>query len=147
MENCWGPKTTVKDLGPDVLNLTPDPDNTDPWEDEDGPSFPELDDELEAAEAVEDFLIPRCYSLLVTHRSWQESYIGNGMLKGTSWGLPITIQHWILAFTRSGFLTGELRSWLRMSSLRPFMPSVTPTGISMSCWTLSWITVRINPWL
>ena len=25
VENCWGPKTTVKDLGPDVLNLTPDP--------------------------------------------------------------------------------------------------------------------------
>jgi hypothetical protein len=57
IEEHWGPKTTVKDLGPDVLNLTPDPDNTDPWEDEDGPSFPNLDDELMAAEAVEDFLV------------------------------------------------------------------------------------------
>jgi hypothetical protein len=56
MENRWGPKTTVKDLGPDVLNLTPDLYNTDPWEDKDGPSFPKLDDELDAAKAVEDFL-------------------------------------------------------------------------------------------
>jgi hypothetical protein len=53
----WGPKTAVNDLGPDVLNLTPDPDNTDPWEDKDGPSFPKLDDELVAAEAVEDFFV------------------------------------------------------------------------------------------
>jgi hypothetical protein len=52
-----GPKTTVKDLGPDVVNLDPDPENLDPWEDEDGPSFPELDDELEAAEAAGDFLV------------------------------------------------------------------------------------------
>jgi hypothetical protein len=29
VENRWGPKTTVKDLGPDVLNLVPDPDNMD----------------------------------------------------------------------------------------------------------------------
>jgi hypothetical protein len=57
VEKRWGPKTTVKDLGPDVLNLSPDPDNMDPWEDNDGPSFPELDDELEAAEAAGDFLI------------------------------------------------------------------------------------------
>jgi hypothetical protein len=41
VESRWGPKTTVKDLGPDVLNLVPDPENEDPWEDEDGPSFPE----------------------------------------------------------------------------------------------------------
>jgi hypothetical protein len=45
----WGEKTTVKDLGPDILNLVPDPENNDPWEDEDGPSFLELDDELFAA--------------------------------------------------------------------------------------------------
>ena len=57
VENRWGPKTTVKDLGPDVLNLVPDPDNTEPWEDEDGPSFPKLDNELEAAEAAGDFLV------------------------------------------------------------------------------------------
>jgi hypothetical protein len=57
VENCWGPKTTVKDLGPDVLNLVPDPDNMEPWEDEDGPLFPELDDELDAAEVAGDFLV------------------------------------------------------------------------------------------
>jgi hypothetical protein len=57
VEERWGPKTTVKDLRPDVLNLTPDPDNTDPWEDDDGPSFPKLDDELEAAGAAGDFLV------------------------------------------------------------------------------------------
>ncbi len=47
----------MKDLGPDVLNLSPDPDNVDPWEDDDRPSFSKLDDELEAAEAAGDFLI------------------------------------------------------------------------------------------
>ena len=34
VEERWGPKTTGKDLGSDDLNLTPDPDNTDPWEDD-----------------------------------------------------------------------------------------------------------------
>ena len=29
----------------------------DPWEDDDGPSFPELDNELQAAEAAGDFLV------------------------------------------------------------------------------------------
>jgi hypothetical protein len=29
----------------------------DPWEDNDGPSFPELDDELEAAKVAGDFLV------------------------------------------------------------------------------------------
>ena len=57
MENLWGLKATVKNLWPDVLNLVPDPDNTDPWEDEDGISFPELDNELKAAEAARDFLV------------------------------------------------------------------------------------------
>jgi hypothetical protein len=57
VEKRWGLKTTVKDLGPDVLNLTPDPDNTDPWEDDDRPSFPGLDDELEAAEVAGDLLV------------------------------------------------------------------------------------------
>jgi hypothetical protein len=52
VENRWGPKTTVKDL-----NLTPDSDNMDPWEDKDEPSFPKLDDELEAAKATGDFLV------------------------------------------------------------------------------------------
>jgi hypothetical protein len=47
----------MKDLGSDMLNLSPDPDNMDPWEDNDGPSFPELDNELEAAKAAGDFLI------------------------------------------------------------------------------------------
>ena len=44
----------VKDLGSDILNLVPDPTNYDPWEDEDGPSFPVLDDELAAAAAAGD---------------------------------------------------------------------------------------------
>jgi hypothetical protein len=43
VEKRWGPKTMVKNLGPDVLNLTPDPENIDPWEDDDGPLFPKLD--------------------------------------------------------------------------------------------------------
>jgi hypothetical protein len=57
VEKRWGPTTTVKDLGPDILNLDPDPVNMDPWEDDEGPSFPELDDELEAAKAAGDFLM------------------------------------------------------------------------------------------
>ena len=40
MEKRWGLKTMVKDLGPDVLNLTLDPEHMDPWEDDGGPSFP-----------------------------------------------------------------------------------------------------------
>ena len=30
IQGRWGQKTTVKDLGPDVLNLVPDPENNDP---------------------------------------------------------------------------------------------------------------------
>ena len=67
VEKRWGPKTTVKDLGPDVLNLSPDPDNMDPWEDDDGPSFPELDDELDAAKAAGDFLVNSEVLLPVGH--------------------------------------------------------------------------------
>ena len=52
-----GPKTTIKDLGEDILNLVPDPMNNGPWEDEDGPLFPELDDKLAAAKAARDYLV------------------------------------------------------------------------------------------
>eukprot|EP00804_Cyclotella_cryptica_P017310 CCRYP_020331-RA/>CCRYP_020331-RA protein AED:0.23 eAED:0.25 QI:0/-1/0/1/-1/1/1/0/484 len=57
IQGRWGEKTRVKDLGPDFLNLVPDPENNEPWEDDDGPSFPELDDELADAEASGDFLV------------------------------------------------------------------------------------------
>ena len=57
VQERWGKKTTVKDWGPDILNLVPDPKNNDPWEDEDRPSFPKLDDELIAAKAAGDFLV------------------------------------------------------------------------------------------
>jgi hypothetical protein len=40
VKKCWGPKTPMKDLGPDILNLFSDPENTDPWEDEVGHHFP-----------------------------------------------------------------------------------------------------------
>jgi hypothetical protein len=53
----WGKKTSVKDLGPDVLNLVPNLENNDSWEEADGPSFPELDDELVAAKVAVDFLV------------------------------------------------------------------------------------------
>ena len=49
--------TVIKDLGPDVLNLVLDPENNEPWEDDDGPSFPKLDDELKDATASGDFLV------------------------------------------------------------------------------------------
>ena len=55
IQGRWGKKTAVKDWCPDVLNLVPNPENNNPWEDEDGPSFPKLDDELMATEVAGDF--------------------------------------------------------------------------------------------
>ena len=76
MEERGGPKTTVKDLGPDVLNLDPDPDNTDPWEDDDGPLFPKLDNELEAAKAAGDFLVNSEVLLPVGNsQCWKSFYV------------------------------------------------------------------------
>ena len=76
VQGRWVQKTTVKDLGPDVLNLVPDPENNDPWKDEDGPSFTKLDDELTAAEAAGDSLLTlRCFSPLGTPRSLQGSSV------------------------------------------------------------------------
>jgi len=60
-----GQGTMVKDLGPDILNLIPDPENYDPWEDEDGPSFPALYDKLTAANAAGDYLINSEVLLLI----------------------------------------------------------------------------------
>ncbi len=57
VSDCWGQKTMIKDLGPDILNHVPDLTNYDPWEDEDRPSCPVLDDELTAADAAKDYLI------------------------------------------------------------------------------------------
>ncbi len=51
----WNPKTTIKDLGPDILYLVPDPTNNGRWENADGSRFPELDDELAPAETAGDF--------------------------------------------------------------------------------------------
>ena len=127
----------VKDLGPDVLNLTTDPDNMDPWEDKDGPLFPELDDELEAAKAAGGFL-GNSEVLLPVGNSQELAKVlrrkrdADRKVMGTAHHNP------------------EMDSRVyksQMSLLRPFMPSVTPTGISMSCWTLSWITERIHLWL
>ena len=57
IQDRWGEKTTAKYLGPDVLKLVPKLENNDPWEDDDRPSFPKLDDELKDAEASGDFLM------------------------------------------------------------------------------------------
>ncbi len=51
----WGLKTTIKDLGPVIVNLLPDRMSNDPWEDEDGPLFPDLDDEFALAKAAGDY--------------------------------------------------------------------------------------------
>jgi len=53
----WGAKTLAADCGPEVLNLIPDPNNHNPWEDDDGLSFPDLDNELVAAEAAGDYYV------------------------------------------------------------------------------------------
>ncbi len=47
----------MKDLGQDILNLVPDLMIADPWEDEDAPLFPNLDNELTHVKAAEDNLI------------------------------------------------------------------------------------------
>ena len=44
----------MKDLGPDILNLVPDPKNIDPWEEDDRLLFPKLDNKLDAYNAVGD---------------------------------------------------------------------------------------------
>jgi hypothetical protein len=57
IQERWGQKTTVKDWGPDVFKLVPNPENNVPWEDEDRPSFLNLDDELIATEAAGDLFV------------------------------------------------------------------------------------------
>lgn len=52
-----GPKTEEKDLGPEGLGLVEKEEIHELWEDEDGPSFPDLDDELPEAQVTEDYLV------------------------------------------------------------------------------------------
>ena len=47
----------IKDLGPDIINLVPDPDNNEPWKDDVRPSFPKLDDELDITKVHGDFVV------------------------------------------------------------------------------------------
>ena len=42
IQDRWGQKMTIKDLGPDILNLVSYPENNAPWEDECRPSFPQI---------------------------------------------------------------------------------------------------------
>ena len=91
--DLWGPKTMIKDLGEDILNLFPNPKNNDPWEDDDGPSFPELDDELATAKAAGDFLINSEMLLLVGDRHelakvLHRKHDSNGMSMGTAHKQP-----------------------------------------------------------
>jgi hypothetical protein len=102
----------------------------DPWEDDDGPSFPELDNELKDAEAIGDFLMNSEVLLSVGNlRELARVLCWKRDADGKVMGTTHLIRLWILAFMRSGFLMGELRSWLRMSLLTPYMPSVMPMGV------------------
>ena len=56
IQERWGKTTTIKDWGPDVLDLVSDPQNSDPWVDVDGPSFSKVDDELGTAKVARDSL-------------------------------------------------------------------------------------------
>ncbi len=47
----------IKDLGPNSLNLVPDPMNDDTWEDKEGPLLPKLDDKLAPSKAARDYLV------------------------------------------------------------------------------------------
>ena len=58
----WKQNIMVKHLGHDILNLVTDPMNYNPWEDEDGPLFSQLDNVLMPAEAT-DYLV-KCFALL-----------------------------------------------------------------------------------
>jgi hypothetical protein len=147
VESHWGPTTTVKDLGPDVLNLDPDPENTDPWEDEDGPSFPELDDELEAAEAAGDFLM-NSEVLLPVGKSQELARVlcwkrdADGKVMGTAHHNPALDSR----VYEVRFPDGRTEELAANVIAEAFMPSVMMTGISISYWMPSWITVRIHPW-
>jgi hypothetical protein len=57
IQERWDQKMTIKDLCPDVLICVSNPANNEPWEDDDGPLFPKLNDELNTTEAAGDFLV------------------------------------------------------------------------------------------
>jgi hypothetical protein len=99
-------------LGPDILNLVPDPENNGPWEDEDGPSFPELNDELAAAEAAGDFLV-NTEVLLPVGNSQELARVLRQKCdqEGNPWAWPIGTLPFIPMCTRYVSLMGELRSW------------------------------------
>ena len=113
IQGRWGKKTTVKDLGPDVLNLLPDPENNDPREDEYGHSFPELDDELIATKAAGDFLVNTEVVLLIGNSQELTRVLDQKRdHKGTPLAWPTRTLPLIPVCMRYVSLMGELRSWL-----------------------------------
>ncbi len=83
----------IKNLGEDILNLVPDPMNHDPWEDQDEPSFPELDDKLAAAKTAGDYLVNSEVLLPLGYRHELARVLhrkrdSNGMLVGTTHKQP-----------------------------------------------------------
>ena len=83
----------IKVLGEDILNLVPDPANHDPWKGEDGPLFPELDNELASAKAARDYLVNSEVLLPVGDRHifsrvLHRKHDSNGMPVGTAHKQP-----------------------------------------------------------
>jgi len=84
----WRQNTTIRDLGPAVLSLVPDTENYATWEDDDGQSFPALDNELEAAKAAGDNLVKTEVLLSVGIPGY---CIGNAIMMELLWARPIVI--------------------------------------------------------
>ena len=139
---------TIKDLGPEVLNLVLDLENNEPWEYDDGPSFGKLDDELKDAKASGDFLV-NTKMLLPVGNTQELAWVLH--LKCNPDANPVGSAHGNPALDTCmyevHFSDGRTEELAANAILRLFIPNVMLMAISMSCWMPSWITARIHPWL
>jgi hypothetical protein len=114
-----GKKVTESDCGPDGLDLVPPGEEHALYEDVDGPSFPELDDELPEAEGQQ--------------KSVHGSLTGNKTVTGTLLGLPIAILYLILKCMSFSFLMVEPKKLPPTSMLKRCTASVTLTAMNSLC--------------
>jgi hypothetical protein len=145
VQGRWGKKTTVKNLGPDILNLVPDPENDDPWENEDRPSFPKLDDELKDTEASGDFLVNTEVLLPI---GYTQELARVFRQKHDQEGNPMGSAHWNPALdTRVyevRFPDGRTEELAANVIAEAVYAQCDTNGISMSYWTQLGITKKIN---
>jgi hypothetical protein len=75
----WGQGTIVKDLGPDILNLAPNPEKYGPWKDQDRPAFPALNDKLAATKATGGYHIVGNLHKLAWVLPWKHGHEGQSV--------------------------------------------------------------------